>query len=622
MVSLACALGTVLYSIPIVVLLAASCARASPLWKLSLAIPLAVASDLLLLLLAAKAMRLEVAVLASRVAWLVVGAAWIAWARLRAGTWPARPRALRAREMAALVLAASGAVVLSLQLSRPFHIWDRHWHIPLASVLRAQRLPFHNTFEPNAILHYHLTGDVLGATFQILSFGVINSSLALSLAHDVIFALIAASAALAMLAAGHRGVWPPVLGALALLLQGPSALRGEPPQLPFVGHSVETFEVVSFRPHAVLAALLLVGIVVSVAAQLRGGPATHRLATVTLLVCGAGLAVTDESSLAIVGLALGSAWIVEPNVLAPRRAEGLLILFGLGLAAIAANVAFHGALMPGGPVSEIHRVAPRAPGLYKRVGPIPLATPEGRAALFWDVLPFALCAFGLTLRALTGRRAFGAIVLACVTLAVSLVLLTCTEIQKTHEESVRFMFAQGFVVLLLALLWVHEAPAGSLAQVAIVGGLAVGALSTVSWMRCRITEINYEAVPIQSVDLYEVDCRRDAGARLGERAQVVYFDTSIGGIEHGCHPDYLAGLADPEWRIKLVPTLDSSQLRQLDHEMVASGSDLAVICPAEGGDSVCTEAARRGRCEPRGRLLRRCVLSAKDRKEVLGERSP
>src|SRR5436190_9630415 len=229
--------------------------RDRALWHLAAVIPAAVALDILLVLVLCRVMRLEFAAFASRVVW-VGGGAWMWWRARRRADGPAWPVALDRQALLGLGLAAVAAFALSLVLSRPAAIWDRELHIPLVSSLRGQRIPFANAFEPGQGLHYHFSGDVLAAMVQTFSFAVLNASLALSLTHDVLFALIALSLGLAMLGAGRKPPHLVVLGVVAVLLSGPCVLRfgiGEP----YLGYNYYGFYNWAYRPHLVLELLML-----------------------------------------------------------------------------------------------------------------------------------------------------------------------------------------------------------------------------------------------------------------------------------------------------------------------------------------------------------------------------
>ena len=67
-------------------------------------------------------------------------------------------------------------------------------------------MPFASPFEPGVAFHYHFSGDVLASMLQVFPSTCINASLALSLAHDVMFALIGLATGLALLASGPKPV--------------------------------------------------------------------------------------------------------------------------------------------------------------------------------------------------------------------------------------------------------------------------------------------------------------------------------------------------------------------------------------------------------------------------------
>src|SRR5215467_8683038 len=230
-------LAVLLYVLPVALVLVVRSSRDRPAWEMALDVPMAVAFDILLVFGFARFVTVEIATLATRPLWIALGAMWWGARQRRRDPPIAWPRVLGPWQVAGIAAAVVLAVVLSLQLSRPQMIWDREWHVPLVASLRGQTLPFQNVFEPGRVLRYHVTGNVLAAELQALSFDVFNGAYALSLAHDVLFALTAASVALAMIHFGQRRrPAVVVLGVLAILLVGPFTLRGNF-GTPYVGFS-------------------------------------------------------------------------------------------------------------------------------------------------------------------------------------------------------------------------------------------------------------------------------------------------------------------------------------------------------------------------------------------------
>ena len=502
---------------------------------MALTLPEVVAFDMLGVLLLARFVRLETAILISRPVWIIGACAVSVRSRRVSQRLPAGHRTLTFKQALAAAAAAVGAFQMSALVSRPYHIWDRHWHIPLATLFRAEKIPFDNAYDPGRLLHYHVTGDVLGSMLQTLSLCVVNSSLALSLAHDVMFGLIAASTTLLLFAFDFKRLWSAPIASIALLLQGPATMRGNLGR-DFYGYSFDSLLIAGFRPHVPLAGLLIVGCVGSIAVRLRPGfdhapakPGTCRrgaeirpATTLPVLVAsGVLLSITDEASLAIIVVALACAWCVAPAVVSRTRLGGILGFALLGAASIGAQWLFNGSFAPGGPVQSVRWVAARSPGT-QFCEPLALTTEDGQIALLFDLLPLMACAAGLTIACLKRPRAFGTLAFAGGALTVALFLFTRIEINHAHAEAQRFMIAPCFVVLLLALVWLPRVPAGSFASAMVVGGLVLAAFSTTSWLRQRLSDADPERADRDPLNLHTLNCRESMGARLGEKPIVAW----------------------------------------------------------------------------------------------------
>src|SRR5262249_45854617 len=155
----------------------------------------------------------------------------------------------------------------------------------------------------------------------------------LSLVHDLHFALIGLVLALFMVGWGYRRVAAFVLAPAALLLSGPVHLFREQIRTPQEGYSFVSFLSFSFRPHSALGALLLLGFAGAVVARLGERDDLPLAATGPALIgSAAGLAVTEETSLGIVGLGLGLVWLFAPRVIHPRRLVGVVVILALAVA--------------------------------------------------------------------------------------------------------------------------------------------------------------------------------------------------------------------------------------------------------------------------------------------------
>src|SRR6266498_2191351 len=207
MCGLAQALAVAVYLVPIAVVVALSARRDRPLAWMAAAIPAVVAADLVGTMMLCWIFRLEVAAGVSRALWIAGAALWYDRRHRRPGLPLERPAAVDRHVLAGLAAAALVAIALSVILSRPYALWDRELHIPLVAALRGQRLPFQNSYDPGIALHYHFSGDVLAAMLQTYSLDVLNASLALSLAHDVMFALIGVTLAASLMSSWRRCCW-------------------------------------------------------------------------------------------------------------------------------------------------------------------------------------------------------------------------------------------------------------------------------------------------------------------------------------------------------------------------------------------------------------------------------
>ncbi|HMJ16524.1 MAG TPA: hypothetical protein VK524_34155, partial [Polyangiaceae bacterium] len=403
MIALASSCAIALYLLPVALVLAWQRARGRPAAALAFYVPAALAADLLGILALCLFLRVEQAAVVSRVLWIT--AAPLSW-------WRAKQARAASTERVTLwvpLAAAVAAALLSGWYSHFYSIWDRGWHIGLVTSLRGQRIPFQNVYHYEGYLRYHFSGDVIAATLQSLSLNVINSDFALSLAHDVMFALTGFSLALLTGGAlpGERARLHPalrvlatLLGVMALLLSGPVTLMRDGLESTLAGHSVMSYFTMSFRPHVSLSGLLFVGVGACLLSRLRASssldtPSEEPNALPALLLIVAALGIADETSTGLMGLTLGVTWLIWPRILDERRWVGALVLLGLALAFLGTNYLFGASISPGMPVSRARWVEWRAPG-YTLL-PEALRTGAGLKALLFDLMPVPLTLVGLML---------------------------------------------------------------------------------------------------------------------------------------------------------------------------------------------------------------------------------
>lgn len=597
-----------------------------------------VAGDLLSVLLLARVFTLETATLISRVAW-VVGGGLFGRKWWQSGGRPTRLDPRRLLRLAELALVIGGAVFLSRRLSRPCAIWDREWHIPLVSALRGQSLPFRNVYDPVGGLFYHFAGNVQAAMLQTLSGGRLHASLALSLLHDIMFALIALNVVSFLRASGIRQTALAALIFGAIVMIGPVTLLRDDIHKLETGFALVNYLTLSFRPHVALAYLLELGFLESVLGALfADDPSSDRRARLgNLAILAAALAITDESSLGLLGVSLGALWLANPNILAPRRRAGLLALVALSAAIVATVVILGGSVGPSAPHYHLALVAPRAPGYASP--PVALAAAAGRALMFQDLLPVLGVLAGLIALAVRRRDrvTFGLAVFYTTLAATSIFALTCLDFEGKAAESHRFATALFVAAPLLAALAIARQTriggglaASGIASMVMYLTIGLGVASTVEWLVSGVALRQCASVKNRingwsSDRFYDVDCRRDTGTRLGESTTQTYVDTSGFYLWAGCHPVFAPAppVGPGEHKVKIgKPWFGRSAVDQLRQCLPSPSDRLAVVClTAIGGpnlDPVCARAAALGPCRLSGTAFTSCSLDGPARAALTG----
>ncbi len=561
--------------------------------------------------------------IASRGLWLAASLIWFWYFQRLARR--VRPPALVRSCLTALVLAGIASVALSLLFSWPYIIWDRQWHIPLVASLRGQKVPFANVFGLNEMLHYHFSGDVLASTLQTLSFGVLHASYALSIAHDVVFGLTAISAALLLIHFGYRNAFLICAAVLAILLIGPVVFFRGGPGVSHEGFSILSYYHMSFRPHVNLAALLLVGSVGTVMVRLHSKPEMRAVRTVpTLLASAALLAITDEASLAIWGVALAGAWLIDPNTLLPTRRAGVLVFLGLAAAVVVPNLWFGGSLTFGGPVNHAAIVPARAQGWWGSA--LSLKTYEGARALAFDYAAIATTCLTLIilLARAPSRAAAASTCLAVIVATLSAVLLTKLEINGDAMQSHRFSTVALLVCPLVALFRFKDFPLHGVERPLLWGALSSAAASTLLWMQFRAPSEVFTASGFGLQNVHQMNCRRDMGGGLGDPVGPTYVSSSLWVQYTGCRPVFVPGTGS--WAtIDVLPATGEAAFTQLHREFLPANMLLRSICPRREQspvamqDPACRRALVSATCRAEGDLVEACYLTAADREAVLAQ---
>jgi hypothetical protein len=631
MIALAELIAIAGYLLPVVVWIFVRAGKPSskanePWFAVELAV--AVAVDVLTVLLLTRVFTLQLATLLSRGAW-VVGGGYVGWRRWRAGARPRRLTAGQLRRLAELTAVAAAGALLSLQLSRPCAIWDREWHIPLVSSLRGQRLPFMNVYDSSGGLFYHFAGDVQAAMLQILSGSRIHASLALSLAHDVMFALLALNVVCFLRLVAIRRATLALLVFAAVVMIGPVTLLRDGVHKLDAGFAVLNFLTLSFRPHVALAYLLELGfleIVLTALIDDETSPAwSSRVGR--LLPITATLVITDESSLGLLGLSLGMLWLFDPRVLGRSRREGLLALAALTVVIVATTICLGGSIGPFAPHYRLAWVAPRAPG-YASVA-LPLTSSLGRAVLFQDLLStIGVCVALIAIASRARDRLTVRVAVFYATLfAISTLALTCIDFEGKAPESHRFATAMFIAApMLIAVVMGHRAAAtpggtgnvGTAALIAYVT-ISLGVTSTVEWLESGVA-LRQCAHPgfygWSSDRFFDVDCRTETGAVLGESTRPSYVDWDGFYLWSGCHPVFAPAppLSPGEHKVKVGgPWYGHRAIDQLRARLPSTSDGLAVVCltaPRVNSkpDPICERTRSLGPCVPQGTAFEACKL--------------
>jgi hypothetical protein len=619
------ALALELYLLPLTVVFIARAQAGREGWRAALDLCCVVSLDLLSVLLLARLLTLEIATLVSRALWLVLGGLWIYSRRSSIRGWL---RQVEFRGWIAPLVCAAASVWLSTLISLPCNIWDRQWHIPLVGSMRGQHAPFFNLYEPGGALYYHYAGDAFAAMYQSLSFAHVQAASAIARSHDLLFGLFGLAMAGILPAFGlNRLVWS-LIATCASLLGGPLTLVLSGNARPELGRSVINLLSLSYRPHTPLAYLLILGFAGALLLPVVSrGQVPARAGRVCLFSCTAALVLTDETSLALLGVLLGVIWLLHAPALAESRKHGFLV--GLGLLATIAGVIFcYGGSFTFGaaqPASVALLPDYRVPGFYQ--DSIPLASSKGVAALLTDLWAIAaVCLAGLLAAFTTRQRPVVVLWLGyAVMSAVGVLALTRLQVNGGSTECHRFATVSLFLAPLFGmsfaavhgLAWTFET---SRSLVALITGIGIGlpAMSTAEW---ALGLFPPRCLAEGHKTYTEVDCRSFAGARSGDKAIIAYVDAHAWYEFAGCRPVRAPSDQQDKGGHQTFTGGQASGwqgVRMLDGWL--NDKPLTMFCTADSQDGVCARVRRTpGACRPEAGSFQRCTMSSELRKQLIGK---
>jgi hypothetical protein len=301
-------------------------------------------------------------------------------------------------------------------------------------------------------------------------------------------------------------------------------------------------------------------------------------------------------------------------------------------------VVFGGSVGPSAPHYSLTLVAPRAPGYASPS--LPLATADGRAVLFQDLLPVlgVLAALAAVAFRMRHRVTSGLLVFYATLAAASIVALTCLDFEGKAPESHRFTTALFVSTPILAALALqHRARTGSLGVA--VGGIAaltmyvtlgLGVASTAEWLLSGVAYrqcLDHGFYGWSSDRFFEVDCRQETGAKLGERTTQTYVDLQGFYLWAGCHPVFApaAPVGPGGHKIKVGgPWYGRPAAEQLRQRLPSPGDLLDVVCltavaAGPNPDPACERARTLGSCQTRGEDFRSCSLDGPARAALAGK---
>ncbi len=563
--------------------------------------------------------RMDRAVFVRTGAWMIIAAA-LAARRARRGEsiLPGRG-ALTRGDLVTLGFAAAAGFLVSHMVSSEYWIWDREWHVEFTSSLRAQHMPFRNVFEPWKTLRYHMAGDVAASALQSLSFAAMNASRALSFAHDLQSLILVAITAMAL--RSTCGWKPGVTVAAAIVppLAGPMMLRvlNQVPGLgPFEGNSDFNNLTLSFRPHCMIALVVLVALLCHVMRRARDQARARPPGVLTIAgMTGvfALLSISDEISTLLVGMSLAVMWLRWPRLLGATRWRAAIALVGFAVVAIVANRALAGTIAPGGPVEHTEWMSPRLP----RFGgpPHPMVDLEGWKQLFIDegslLLPM------LVMSTLFVRRTDASddvlrppVALALGATLGGLVLFLSFEVNGRTFEGHRFMTAARSLVPVVALLYLPRLPRASFTSLLVLIPVLAGVFATLGFVFYRL--------PVKpgtrgGEEQYDVNCRTEMGARLGEPIVPTFADRPSWHVYAGCRPIYAPGHdGSPGVVLAGWPMFGTAGFAKMDRSFFRPGQPARVVCPRDPAKvtPICQTAETLATCTPRGTQILDCEVPA------------
>jgi len=599
-------------------------------WWLAVDIPAAMAIDLVGTELLSRLALLDLAVWLMKGVWLVVGLGLFAlkWQR---GWRPCWPRDLSAKGAGQAALVGLVGLCLSLTMTRYCTIWDRQFHVPFVTSMRGQTSPMVTVYEPWKALHYHYGGNLLAASLQATSFGILHSSLALSLVHDICTFWIGVGCTLVLLRLGIKHTTLLLLISLAMTFAGPIYPLLGPHREWYGGYSTTGYFSISLRPHmtvGMLGALPFLAVPLIRLTELDRELDWREL-FVPFVALVPLLLIVDEFAIGVLGLGLGLVWLVYPRVLATTRRQGAYILAGLAVAMLFGFLVMNGTVAPGAPDYKLQFLFPRTPGFYS--DPKPLTSLEGIRLFLADLGPIVAVFLGGTWLAIRNRQTaqIGGLILYGSVAVVSILLFTTLAYAGSGRENHRFIIVLMLYCPLFAAAFLAPRPGrvlnyAGVPELGMVLVVFLGAASGLDWYGgsgnhdCTLGDV--------SLSFYKTNCREEVGAKLlSEPTHPMYFDPAIQYLYVGCRPAFMVGPASSldghDLKVGKAQ-LGMPALREFSSEprFQPASANISVACAHDGSEDRACRLLQKtpDACHPSGTKVDLCTMTPGQRDQVLG----
>jgi hypothetical protein len=189
-----------------------------------------------------------------------------------------------------------------------------------------------------------------------------------------------------------------------------------------------------------------------------------------------------------------------------------------------------------------------------------------------------------------------------------LTLFLCFEVNGRTYEGHRFVTAGRFLVPMIALIVASRLPRASLLSIVILAPVMAGVFSTVGFIFYRLPQ---KEIANLNNGQYQINCREEFGARMGEPIVPTYVDEPIWYLYAGCRPIFAAGHDGPPGVVLAgFPKLGPEGFAKMDRSYFPPNEPARVACPKDAASAtpICKKAQTLGSCDDAGTRARTCWI--------------